>query len=184
MPISEALTAADLDRFLSGTEGPEAIARWALQSQTLGHSIAELPPDQMIALASNFFTATDLTITKTPIRFEFGRAFSLRRNAQRWGATPQLVAREQLKFLNALEIQRTQWLDALWSLTMKVKWRADQRGGFDRVEWEIPCAWDEWESKNMTWQQRANDLARRTGVPPLAPNTLLVKCKRIGLRCV
>lgn len=178
-----AVPAAHLGRLLSG-EGNLEAARSPVLAAAVGNQIAQFPPGTLLAFSGNFLVADELTITATPIRFGLVQAFSLRKPQGRWTAAPQLIDRNFLTCKKALQIERTQWLEALWLLTTNVKWRPARDGGFDLLEWQIPCAWEEWETNNLTWPQRACDLAKRLGVPPLGPNTLLTKCKRLGLKRV
>lgn len=138
------------------------------------------PVNTVIGFVPNTDLPTEILLTTVPPRGSMIPTASLARRLSHWVASPQIVKADRLQECAVVEIERHDWMATLVALAEDLRIRGDWRS-VDWVPWAIAAAWPDWEREGYGWEQRARDLATRMGTVPLAPNTLLVKCRRLGL---
>ena len=122
----------------------------------------------------------EIVVVRLPFTRQTVPAITLLPAADDWEPVPQLISKDYLLRHEAV-VLRADWLNHLLNVAGTLEQPATRVFGVDRTLLAIGGAWERWERTDMTWPLRCKDLARLTGLDKLKPNTLLNKCKRLGL---
>ncbi len=134
----------------------------------------------ILGFVPNTELPSEILITNAPLRGSMIPVASLAHRLGRWVACPQIMKADRLQEYEAVAVAPHDWIVALAALAAGLRVTGDWRD-LDFWPWTIAAAWPDWEAQDFRWNERAKDLAVRTGSIALSPNSLLVKCGRLGL---
>ena len=173
--ISSLVTHHQLAKLLSGRLTWRQILRTALAYQRNSMSSARL----LGFIPSPEFSA-EILLTCPPLMGIMTPVASLTYAHDRWSAMPMIVSTERLLGMEVVAVAPVDWIMTLGNLASDMRGRSDWQN-LDLPPWVITASWPYWEVEAMSWEKRAKDLAGRLGTNPFVPNTLTVKCRRLGL---
>ena len=119
-------------------------------------------------------------VARLPFTQRYVPAVWLSVGSEDWTADLEFVSRERLLRYEGVTLD-ADWLTHLLALATSLQSATIQKRGIDPALHTIGVAWERWETKGMPWKERAEDLARLTGLDEMTPNHLQVMCKRHGL---
>ena len=154
------------------TNGGNKLAQYVHYSQ--------VAPETLVGFVTYPEHPREIIVVRIPFARQVVPTVILRPAEQDWEPSLQLLSKDYLLRHEAI-IVRANWLDHLVNLAGTLENRKTRAFGVDKTLLAIGAAWERWESKGMTWKERAEDLARLTGLDEMTPNHLHVTCKRRGL---
>ena len=154
--------------------------RAAPRSAYTGRAIGSLPHDTLFGFVPHAEFPDEILMTIAPLRGTMIPVAALTHRMERWSAAPLIVKTNWLLEREVVEIERTDWIAALVTLAAELRVRGDWKT-LDFTPWTIAAAWPDWEAGELSWTERGDDLAERLGTVPLSRNSLMVKCRRMGL---
>jgi hypothetical protein len=178
--ISAKINTALLAEFLNRKLGYRQMFCKASPSSNTGMRAGVLPDGMVLGFIPNVDYPSDILVVPTPLSDTMVPTAAISNRDGAWQISPQIVKVDRLFEYAVIEIEKTAWLSAVTTLVTDFRVRRDWRG-IDEAAWMIVAAWPNWEAAALSWEERAADLARRLGINPLSPNTLLRKCERMGL---
>jgi hypothetical protein len=171
------LTVEELRAALSGIQSWDEVFRIAPRRAHTGMHVKKIPAGTLVASVSDPQYSREAIASDTPLAAGFVSSFCLSWAEETWSATPQIGTDDRFERHTLVAIEPTDWLDAARILIHGLR-SAKRRC---EIEWAIVSSWETWQSSDLSWEARAKHLAARSK-STLSPNTLLNKCKRLGLR--
>jgi len=178
--VAASLSVPALESLLTEQLSWRNTLRAALPGTYVGLSLDRLPINTLVGLLPSAEYTSEVIVTPALVRGEMATTFVLSHKRDEWQAEPQIVRSTWLADRIAFVIERVDWLVALSDLTAGLRTFRNWQH-LDFTPWTIAAAWPDWKRDDLSWEKRAEDLARRLGCNPLSPNTLNVKCRRMGL---
>ena len=142
--------------------------------------IKVLPPNTLVAFLQNIGPLTGLIIVRSPIKESTIPAVLLEAAGGRWNAEPAHLPHKLLRPWPAIVVPDKPWIKVLLGMTATSARNGTIGGGYDKRSWSIACNWEFWETKNLSWSDRAKDLSDKCHFT-MRDNSLQQACRRLGL---